>query len=395
MKVIEIRIIAKIALLIFLYFVTYAFYNGLLNPVPALGDSWAYHIPISKTILNGTFLYPINFELPQWYYPGSSEAINSVFLLLGIPLTLSNLFAVCILFYSCWMLGITFKLNFYYALLFAVAFCSLNVIVRWFNAVSIDIWVAVFFCWALILLENPKKSVIYFLKLGFFFGMIIGSKYSAIIYAVILIVVYVKNIYKYLNFQRVVAFMVPFSIFGLFWYIRNYLSIGNPFYPMEVLGFPGINVFNSKVIYITASYPLDMFNALFGEFKLWSFVLLIPAIYYGLLLHRIKMPAIYGINRLFVIGILGLCSFLFFPTSKEVWIMVSSFRYSYPVFIVIILGTFILAQKYNQRHNLGYFVIANMIMVTSFAYYPKLILFYMPIAFICFYLMQRHDQKIK
>src|SRR5260221_6375400 len=108
------------------------------------------------SILNGSFLTLHNPKLPQWYYPGSSEAINSLFILLHIPLVLSNYIAILVLFVCLWWLGKTFHLNKYYALLFALVFCTLNGIVRWLNAVSADIWVSVFFSLTIILLENPK-----------------------------------------------------------------------------------------------------------------------------------------------------------------------------------------------------------------------------------------------
>src|ERR1700753_42796 len=96
----QIRTLAQVALLIFLYSIIYAFYTGLLNPVPTLGDSYGYHIPISLGILNGSFLNPHNFTAKTFVFlfnPGASEAINSLLFLIHIPLTISNVFAITIL----------------------------------------------------------------------------------------------------------------------------------------------------------------------------------------------------------------------------------------------------------------------------------------------------------
>lgn len=391
----EVRTITKIALLILIYYITYALYNGILNPIPALGDSWAYHIPISQTILNGSFLNPVGFKIPPWYYPGSAEAINSLFILLHIPLTLSNLFAAIVLFFTCWKLALTFKLDYYYSLLFGITIVSLNVIVRWFNAVSIDIWVAVFFCWAIILLESPKKTITYFAKLGFVFGMLIGSKYTALLLTIVLLIIYWGKLVRNVNAKRFLAFLIPFSLFGLFWYIRNYISISNPFYPLEILGFQGADPFTINIFDIAIAYPLQMFNALFGEYKLWSFVLLVPGWYAYWVFVKKKKLTIPGLGILTIIGFVNFLLFLKFPTSNEEWIMVSSFRYSYPIFIPLILTVFLLANKYHLQNVLGYFVIANMITVLSFSYFPKLIIFFLPLSIICFYFIDNHAKREK
>lgn len=390
-RMVEIKILSRIALLILIYFVVYALYNGIINPVPAQGDSWAYHIPISQTIINGTFLNPVDYKLPQWYYPGSSEAINSIFLILNIPLTLSNLFASLVLFFTLWKLGMTFRLPYYYALLFAVAICSLNGIVRWFNAVSIDIWVSVFFCWAIILLENPQKTKLFFLKLGFVLGMLIGSKYTAIGFLIIILLTYWKSIVNNINFQRILIFFIPFSIFGVFWYIRNYISVGSPFYPVSVLGFRGEHLFLSNIGTEILAHPIQMMNALFGEFKIWSFVLLVPIIYPLWYLKNKKKNSIYGLHKILLIASACIVYFITFPTSSDEWIMVSSLRYSFPFFILLILAVFLIAQKLKRTIWLGYFVIANMIMVTSFNYYPKLIFLYLPITLISYYLIGKFE----
>jgi len=226
---------AYVSLLILSYRIVYYAYIGIIHPIPALGDSWDYHIPISQSILSGTFLTLPHATVAQWYYPGSAEAINALFLLLHIPLTLSNLFAVLVLFVVCFVLGRTFRLHFYLSILFAAMVCGLNVFVRWYNAVSIDVWVAVFFLLGIILLEKPRKSYLYFATLGFVLGMLIGSKYTACLFAVILVVLYWKPIISNISFGRLITFIIPFSIFGLFWYIRNAVLKHNPFYPMPLL----------------------------------------------------------------------------------------------------------------------------------------------------------------
>lgn len=390
----QLKTISFIALIIWCYYLVYYTFLAILNPVPGPGDGWDYHIPISQSILNGSFLHPEHFRLPQWYYPGSSEAFNSILLMLHIPLTLSNLFPIIILLYACFRLGITFRLPYYTSLLFALTFVTLNVIVRWYIAISIDIWLAVFFVFAIILLENPQNSYKYFSKLGFVFGMLIGSKLSACYFIVLLTIVYWKNIIKVLTIKRFGVFLVPFSLFGLFWYVRNFIYTHNPFYPIIILGLKGGVDFSKDTIWIESiRHPIQMANAFFGEYNIWSILVFVAL---GIFIYnKIKKRklSIYGINRLYIIGIVNLLLFLTFPTDFHPWIMVSSFRYSLPTFIPLILCVFLLASYYKKDVMLGIIAIGSMLMVLPMAFYPKLSFLYLSLAFILMYVIKKYEKK--
>jgi hypothetical protein len=100
-----------------------------------------------------------------------------------------------------------------------------------------------------------------------------------------------------------------------------------------------------------------------------------------------------SMNKLFFIGLLNFIFYFNFPTSSQVWIMVSSFRYSLPAFIPLILGVFLLAAKYKKEELIGYVVLANMINVLTMAYYPKLVLIYLPLSLLIFYVLNRNDKE--
>ena len=259
MKNITMHVLTKMAIIFFLYFLVYYTFQGFIT-IPQKGDGLDYHIPIAKFILYGQFLNPI-VERPQQYYPGSSEAILSVFMLFNIPLNLSNVLAWVILLFSTWYLGRIFGLKKMYALLFAITICTLNAIMRWLNAPNIDLWLSIFFILCIILLERPVKKVSYFLKLGFVFGMLIGTKYTGVFFGLVLFIFYIKSLIKYINFRNILAFIIPFSILGLFWYVRNFILMANPFYPMHVLFFKGALEFPDRVWSIFLRYPIQQINA--------------------------------------------------------------------------------------------------------------------------------------
>jgi hypothetical protein len=388
------RTLAFVALLITCYYFVYYFYIGITHPIPAPGDSWDYHIPIAKNFLNGSFLNP-HVTIVKQYFPGSSEIFNALLLFLHIPLTLSNILAIFILGICCYFLARTVKLNRYYALLFSLTIITVNAVMRWLNAVSIDVWVAIYFILLIILLEKPKKSIWYYLQLGFLSGMLIGSKYNVFIFLVVLFGVYIKNILATISFPRILVFLIPFSLFGLFWYIRNYILVHNPFYPIATLGFPGEKNFGGylDISYtmwgIGLHYPADMLNAAFGEYKLWllSIFIVIWALVRQFFIQ--KKYTLDTTTKILVIGFINFLLFLNFPTDQHPWIMVSSFRYSYPTFIPLILGVFILAAKYKKEAWIGYIAVASMLPVLSMAYYPKLLLVYLPLALLIFYFFER------
>ena len=265
----HLQIFANISLFLALYYLVYYVYLGIVSPIPALGDSFDYHIPIAKSILNGSFL-TAPFSAYSHFYPGDSEAINSMFILLNIPLTFSNILASVLLGIGCYFLGKTYKLSKFSSIIFATSIFSLNAILRWMNAVNVDVWIGLYFVITLILLKNPKKSLVYFVKLGVIFGLLIGSKYSAILFSLTLFIFYFKDLLKIVSLKRIISFLVPFSLLGLFWYFRNFMATGNPFYPTPILGLSGKDVFNgTTILSVIIKYPLDMFNAFFSEYKLW------------------------------------------------------------------------------------------------------------------------------
>jgi hypothetical protein len=389
------KTIAQISIFIFLYYIVYYTYLGLIHPIPALGDSWDYHIPISQSILDGSFLHPPTGKkvIIGRYFPGSSEAINSLLILLHIPLTLSNIFAVIVLFFVCFKLGLIFHLRYYFALLFASTIATLNLLVRWYNAVSIDIWIGVFFVLGIILLERPHKKTKYFLQLGFVLGMLIGSKYTGCYFVLLLIIMYYKNILSNINFRNIVVFFIPFSFFGLFWYIRNYIFMHNPFYPLPVAGFKGVNYYQDSIFKELIKNPYMIFNAVFGEYNIWLLLICIAICFFIYKKLSKKQIKVFGINRLFLIGIANLLLYLTFPTGHQPWIMVSSLRYSYPTFIPLILWVFLLMSYYKKEKLLGFISIANMPMVLSMAYYPKLTLIYIPLGFLVKYFFDKYEKR--
>lgn len=378
----------KVGFFIFFYIIIYFFYVGLTTR-PTEGDSLMYHIPIAQSILSGEFLHP-NYQLTYsdkaWdhmYFPAASELILAVFMVLHIPLNLYNVLATVCLFITAYFVGIRWQLKNSYATLFALTLCTLPTISRWMSAQTVDIWLAVFFMWSLGLLQKPQKTLRYFVLLGIALGMLFGTKYSGSSFAVVLLLFYTKPLYKVLNFRRFISFFIPFLLFGLFWLIRNYIFEGNPIYPQKLFGLPGETFTQWYVWQAYLHYPIDMLNAMFLEFRIWSFVLLVPFIALYVYFRNRRQIRDFPI-RLIFIGVINFLLYLFFPNAPESNIHISNYRLAYAAYIPLMLVVFLLAQKRNKMELLAMVSVGNMIMLPLFIFLPKLVLIYIPAALLFF-----------
>lgn len=395
MPKIDVKSYLFVSIVIAVFYYVYFIYFYTVHSTPPPGDSWDYHIPIAQNLLQGIFFSNDNFKMAQWYYPASSEFINAVFIALKIPLTYSNIFATGVLFLACIALARTFKLTRDYALLFGITIITLNIILRWLNQVSVDVWIAVFFCITVITLERLKPSIKSFAILGFNIGMMIGSKYTASTLLIPLIFPYLRTILSKVNFSRILIFFGLLSFFGFFWYIRNYLLTGNPFYPLPILGFPGKEIFGDMRVWnIGIEHPIQMIDAAIGEYKIWIFSIPIAILYLIKKSLFIKDSAqnkedINQVGKIFLIALTLITIYLFYPTSREPWIMVSSLRYSYPAFILLILGIFKLGQIIKKESLIGFFAITGMLGIFGMEYHPKLILISIPISLILIFYANR------
>lgn len=379
------KLYALIAILYAVFIVVYFLYYGVTTP-PPLGDSTAYHIPIAKYILNGTIVnLPLGLD-PATYYPGASNAILSLFVFFHLPLNYFGLLSWIILFFLSIKFGMHFGLSRNLAVLYSVVFCSCLSVLRQIATQSIDIWLVVWFISLILLLENPKKSLKYFLLLGILFGMLIGSKYSGPLYMIVLFLVYGRQLLRFITIPRLLIFIVPIVLIGLSWYVRNYLLYDSLFYPGPFLWMPGLEGMKLseyalwKTPFVESNGLVRIIEALISEYLIWSLSLIVLSVYTILQIKNRKMIKNTPINRLIILAFLTILVSLFLPIPTIN--IVSNMRYLFPIFILSILITFILAQKYKKTELLGIIAIINIMTIQYMYYHPKLIMIYFIIIFI-------------
>src|SRR5690606_10241946 len=122
--------------------------------------------------------------------------------------------------------------------------------------------------------KNQKASILNSLALGISFGMLFGSKYTAIPYALVLAVFFWREfIFHLKKLNHLVYFSLPFFTLGVSWYLRNLILFQNPFYPLDFLFFKGTNLFSDRVANVTLAYPIEMLNAFIAELRIWSLII--------------------------------------------------------------------------------------------------------------------------
>lgn len=394
----KLELMSKICVLFFLYIVVSYLFIGLTT-VPHEGDSLNYHIPIAKAYLDGNIFHPDKIVGAQFlrYSPGAAEGVLAVLFFFRIPPNLYNVLGVVLLFFALKLLGERFGLNKNFNLVFASGITTLTGVVRWLDTQTIDIFLATFFVLSLYLLQKPEKKNSYFLLLGMSLGLLVGSKYSGLLFAAVLILVYSRKIIKYLNFSNIIAFLIPFSFLGLSWYLRNYMVTGNPFYPQGFLFFKdgGYTILDTQVWRVFLSSPFGFFgtlNAAISEYMI--LVLSVPIVLFIVIKSLVK-KSLFKLSSevliLTLVGILNLCIYFFLPSDYKDYIMVSVMRYSYSAFIPFILALFILAKKHKREEELVLIVLVSMFF-TGFpqTFNPKLIFLFVPIALLYFYQIRRY-----
>lgn len=357
--------------------------------MPTEGDSLDYHIPYAKAYLNGSIFEPYKIATRNpflRFYPANAEAVLSLFIFSGIPLGLYNVLAIGILFVVCIKLGIAFKLNPHLAIIFAVTVCTLNGILRWCDTQVIDIWLLLFFLTSLLFLEKFDYSAKSFLKTGVAIGVLIGTKFSAPFFALGLMALYITKLVQNVTLKKISFLAVPILFFGVIWYLRNMILVGNPFYPVPFLFFPGVkpSIFGPSVLSVVMGSQfgfLGTLNAFISEFMVWAIVIPLTVAFYFLDIRKRRLSRQAMPVRLVVIGFFVLAVAFGLPSAFETNIMVSSFRYFYAAIVPFILFSFLYWKKKGYIAPLLICSLSGILFVGfPLGFYPKLLLVAVPLS---------------
>jgi len=228
----------QLVVIVCLFFLLYQFFYNLVKP-PYEGDSLWHHLPKAVNWLQGRTI--IEQKSPQWFFPGNSELIA---LWLIIPfhndllVNFQNfpfLFLVLLSVYAlCRKIGIHKKWAIYGALLLFSAPGIRGDI----GTASNDIGILALFLVSLnyILSYRKREQIGSILFLSFSLGLLLGLKHNGFYYIFLLVFIYflASKFRRRFVLRDMSLLCLGILVLGGFWYIRNYLLIGNPFAPAEI-----------------------------------------------------------------------------------------------------------------------------------------------------------------
>lgn len=390
-----INFISKIALLIFLVLVVHFLYFGITTSIHGIfeGDSLIFHIPIAQELAKFSFMHA-NLTMGLGYLPATAEAILSLFVLFHLPLNLFNVLGLISLFIAAKKVAEAFGLSKDIAIIYGFAISTLQSVLRWPLTQVSDIWLAVFFLSVLYLLKIPKATNKYFLSLGLFTGMLIGAKPSGLLFAALLLILFGYNIIKRVKILNIVSFITPVLIFGLSWYIRNYILTGNPFYPVGIFSIQGDPEYSNLAagnwsiianVIGNGAYIKRVFDAFLSEFFIWTTILILPI--YSLIKQKKNVVQ----RNLSIIAVIIFLVFIFtFPAES----IVSNMRHIYPLISILILQAFLIFNK-RQIEISVFSLMAGILPLMNLDYHPKILILGLIPAFYYIFIKDKIFAKVK
>lgn len=362
---------------------------GAVSYVPTEADSLYYHIPLAESILEGGIIKAEYGSNMHMYFPASAEVILAVLIALKIPVGFYNVLAVGCLVGASYLLGKKYQLTTKNAVVLAAAVGTLHGVIRWVHAQTVDIWVAVFYLLSWLLLLQPKKNWLYFINLGLALGLLLGSKYSGPLFALGLLLILGKDlISKVTQLQKweaackVLVALVAASLTGGFWYLRNWLVMNNPVYPLDTPLFAGVSgnqIIETPIWKAFLNFPYQIFSGAVSEFYAWTFVLVTFICMAVMKYFQIKQSDQFitdPIKKLLWLSIFNLLVFLVLPSGDSIQLHISQFRFAYVGIIPIILVYLLVIQQ--QQHYLSklsaLIFIPHLLVVYYFPYRPKVLL---------------------
>jgi hypothetical protein len=343
-------------------------------------DSITYHVPLSKNFSNLNYIKLDNIPLGLGYYPGVGEVLLSLVIGLSLPLGFYNIFLFIVLFFSLGSLFRSLSTNKNLSIIFSAVVCLLPTIVRLISNQKVDILVLILFSELLKSFIKLDRSNFAYLKVGLFTGFLTGTKYSGILYALSLFIVFWKEIRKNIDFKKILYLIMPILVIGFSWYLRNYLVKGNPFYPTTLFGFEGDpNFFYDKLTLSKAMFTIPgglwaVIQSYVSEYLIFT---ISPLIIFGYLIYNKFIKKVSSKPLFWKLLFISLLNFLFLlpqPGGATFETAIQVVRFSYAAMVPAILGVFLIAEENKLHEPLAVIAVLSAASVLPLLnMYPKLI----------------------
>ena len=385
------KTLSQVYLVIAGFFLVYFLYQAVTT-VPSEGDSLAYHLPIAHNILANKWT---NFENQNdlvnsllQYYPASSHVILALFVALHIP-QLFNFVGWCLLGVCTYFLAMQSKVSRDTAVIYAITVISLTALVRLLLTQTIDIWLAVWFVLSVLTILRYQSTPKAALLLGFSLGMLIGTKFTGPLFALVLCAVFIQELWKRSNLKQGAIIAGTILIVGLSWYLKNFITHGDFFYPSSHPLFHLDEWYTWQTITASPANAFYFVQALISEYSFWSLsLLLLPIV-------CVSPRSTSFMKRLSVISILCFIIHLALPAAAVN--VLSDLRYAAPTFITAILVMFMYAEKIGKAYALSIASLIQVVLVFSLkmSHQPKIFVGYALLLLVGFWFEKEMKAFIK
>lgn len=223
-------------------------------------DSLVYHMPFVARWLQLQHIWEPYFTAyagPLGYYPSNYELFLVWFVLpfhSDLMVNLVNFFLYPLFFMLFYLVLRQFSVRYDLALLITFVGTTIPVTLRQLGIPQNDLFFMLFFLYSIYFLFSflRHRNGLYVSLLGLSLGVFFGTKYTGVPGALPLFVMCLVSVlwaaFKDKQVGRTIVKLLPlfillFLLGGGFWYLRNFVLTGNPFFPIDV-NVLGIKVFS-------------------------------------------------------------------------------------------------------------------------------------------------------
>lgn len=260
-------------LILAILLLAWVIFLGILFPATDF-DGNSYHLTfIGNVMQNGNF-----FDSPsslKWLigYPKGGEFIQLWSVIISRTDILTDLTQIPFLIlgiYALYEMSSTLGAEKKHARFSSLLFLFIPIVINQLKTTYVDVMLCSLFFAAISMLIKKKLTILDLLLVGIIFSLIISVKSTGLLFVIVLIPLLFWNLNNHRNTKTLDIFnnfikplliiTIP-TLFGAYWYIKNYISYNSPIYPFgfKLLGY---SIFPGKTFQEFAANAIDSVTTL-------------------------------------------------------------------------------------------------------------------------------------